>query len=170
MSKPVKAMIAAELKERYTGVESACVVDLTGLPVKEQESLRGMLRQKSARLEVIKNSMARSAFRDTPLEPLGKSLEGPCALVTSSESLVEAAKALVESTEELTELKLKQAILDGDPDLLTVEELSKMKSRLELIGEIAMLISSPGRSLSGCLQSPQAKIAGCLKAMVDRAA
>jgi large subunit ribosomal protein L10 len=163
-------MIAAELKERYTGVESVCVVDLTGLPVKAQESLRARLRDKSARLEVVKNSMARSAFRETPLEPLGKSLEGPCALVTCEESVIEAAKALVEAAEEFTELKLKQAIVDGDPDLLTVERLSKMKSRLELVGEIAMLVASPGRKVAACLQSPQAKIAGCLQAMVDRAA
>ena len=170
MSKPVKAMIAAELKERYADVESVCVVDLTGLPVTAQESLRAVLRGKSARLEVVKNSMARFAFRDTLLEPLGKSLEGPCALVTSSESVIETAKALVASAEEFTELKLKQAIMGGDPELLTVQELSKMKSQRELIGEIAMLISSPGRALAGCLQSPQAKIAGCLKAMIDRAA
>jgi large subunit ribosomal protein L10 len=114
--------------------------------------------------------MARSAFRETLLEPLGKSLEGPCALVTCTESVIEAAKALVEAAEEFTELKLKQAIVDGDPDLMTVEQLSKMKSRRELIGEIAMLVSSPGRKLAACLQSPQAKIAGCLKTMVDRAA
>jgi large subunit ribosomal protein L10 len=170
MSKPVKGMVTAELKERYAGVHGACVVDLTGLEVKSQEAVRAALRKKSARLEVVKNSLARRAFQGTPLEALGRSLEGPCALVTSSESLIEVAKALVESAKEFTELKLKQAMIDGDPSLMTVEGLSKMKNRGEVVGELAMLIGSPGRAVAGCLQSPQSKIAGCLKGMVEKAA
>ncbi|MCH7704661.1 MAG: hypothetical protein IIB61_06085 [Planctomycetes bacterium] len=45
-----------------------------------------------------------------------------------------------------------------------------MKGRLELLGDVAGLITSPARALAGCLGSPQAKIAGCLEAMVDKAA
>lgn len=170
MSKPIKAMVTADLAERYTGTDSACVVDLTGLNVQAQEQLRATLRGKSARLEVVKNSMARRALADGPLAPLGNSLEGPCALVTSSASLVEAAKVLVEVAKEYTSLGLKQAIIEGDPRLLTVEELSKLKTRSELVGEISALLMSPGRVVAGCLSGPQSRIAGCLKAMVDKAA
>jgi large subunit ribosomal protein L10 len=170
MSKGVKAMVTAELKERYAGKDGVCVVDLTRMNVQQQEELRKALRKKSARLEVVKNSMARRAFQDGPLDPLGRSLDGPCALVTSPEPLTEVAKALVEAAKEFDQLKLKQAIFDGEPDLLTVEELSRMKGRSEMIGELAMLISSPGRAVAGCLRSPQARIAGCLKAMIDKAA
>jgi large subunit ribosomal protein L10 len=170
MSKPVKAMVTSELQQRFVGVDSACVVDLTGLPVKEQEALRAALRGKSARLCVVKNSLARRAFQGTPLESLGSSLEGPCALVTSSEPMNEVAKVLVEAAKEFTSLTLKQALVEGDPNLLTVEEVSKMKGRRETLGELVMLIGSPGRAIAGCLQSPQSKIAGCLKTMLDKAA
>jgi large subunit ribosomal protein L10 len=170
MSKPVKAMVTAELKERYTGVESACVVDLSGMPVESQEALRAALRKKSARLEVVKNSLARSAFQSSPLAPLGEALSGPCALVTAAEPMIEVAKVLVESAKDFPALTLKQAIVDGDPGLLTVEEVSKMKGRRELLGELLMLVGSPGRALAGCLASPQGKIAGCLEAMVEKAA
>jgi large subunit ribosomal protein L10 len=170
MSKAVKAMIAAELKDRYAGVHSLCVVDMTGMKVAEQQQLRVRLREKSARVEVVKNSLARRAFQDSPLEAVGASLTGPCTLVTTSESLVEAAKTLVEAAKEFTQLKLKQAILDGDPTLLTVEEVSRMKSQTEVLGQVACLIVSPGRAVAGCLGSPQARIAGCLKAMADKAA
>lgn len=170
MSKAVKAMIAAELKERYADIDSACVIDLTGMNVQEQEQLRRNLREKSARLQVVKNSLARRAFQGGPLEPLGDALEGPCALVTSSESLIEAAKILVKAAEEFNQLELKQAILDGDPGLLTVADISKMKSRAELAGELVILAASPGRALVACLASPQSRIVGCLKAIVDKAA
>ena len=63
-----------------------------------------------------------------------------------------------------------ETFVEGDPSLLTVEEVSKMKSSADLLGELAMLISSPGRAVAGCLSAPQSKIAGCLEALIDRAA
>jgi len=171
MSKAVKAMITEELRDRYRGVESACVIDMTGMKVPEQQELRRALRGKSATVEVVKNSLARRAFVDSPLGPLGAALEGPCALVTtSSESLVDTAKALVAAAAEFEKLMLKQAIVDGDPSLLSVVDVAKLKSRSEILGEIAMLIGSTGRSVAACIGSPQSKVAGCLKALADRAA
>lgn len=169
MSKPVKELISAALRERYRGVEDACVVDITGLTVTETERIRGLLREKAGRLEVVKNSLARRAFRDTALAPLGDALEGPCALVTSSQPIVDMAKVLVAAAKEFAQLTLKQAIVEGDAALVSVEALSRLKGRRELVGEIAMLVSSPGRALAGCLTAPQGKLAGCLKAMIDRA-
>jgi large subunit ribosomal protein L10 len=170
MSKPVKAMVTAELTKRYAGTDSACVVDLTGMNVQEQEQLRGLLQKTSARVQVVKNSLARRAFEGGPLEPLGQVLKGPCALVVSSESLIETAKALVDAAKEFEKLELKQAILEGQPDLLTVVELSKLKSRKEMIGDLASLISAPGRAVAACLSAPQSRIAGCLEALVEKAA
>ncbi len=170
MSKAVKALVAETYRKAYEGVNSACVVDMTGLKVLEQESLRAMLREKSAMLKVVKTSQARVAFSGGPLAALGDSLEGPCALVTAPDSVVDAAKVLVDARKEFIALTLKQAILEGDPSLLTVEELSKMKSWAELMGEIGMLTASPGRALAACLKSPQSKIAGCLKSIIDKAA
>lgn len=168
MSKPVKQMIINELRDRYAACDGACVVDLAGMTVKEQEGLRAAMRDKSARLEVIRNSLARKALVDTPLQPLGDAFEGPCALVTTKESLIDVAKALVEAAKAYANLKLKEAIVDGEETIISVVQLSKMKGRLELLGEIAMLVASPGRALAGCLGSPQGKIAGCLKTIADR--
>lgn len=170
MSKQIKEMVRAALASRYADARSACVVDLTGLDVKSTERLRRTLREKSARIQVVKNSMARRALVGTALEPLGDALEGPCALVTSEDSIIDAAKALVALTKEFATLGLKHAVYEGDPVLLTVEQLSKMRSKTELLGEVAMLVASPGRAIAGCLSSPQGKIAGCLKTIIEKAA
>ena len=170
MSKPVKAMITAALLKTYDGVDSVCVVDIAGLDMKAQESIRSALEGHSARLQVVKNSMAKQAFKDTALEPIGDALQGPCAIVAGGESIIEAAKTLVAAAKEFKSLTLKQAIVEGDPELITVVEVAKLKGRLELLGEVAMLVSSPGRAIAGCISSPQSKIAGCLKAIVEKAA
>jgi|CXWL01.1.fsa_nt_gi large subunit ribosomal protein L10 len=169
MSKLVKSLVTDELKAKFAGISSALVVDMTGLNVQAQEKIRKTLRTKSARLEIVKNSLARRAFAGGPLEPLGKSMVGPCAVVVSKESLVDIARLLMDAAKEFNKLKLKNAIFDGDPSLMTVAELSKMKGKRELLGEVLMLVSSPGRAIAGCLRSPGGKIAGCLKAMADKA-
>lgn len=170
MSKMVKEMVTCELRQRYDGFDSACVIDMTGLSVQQQESLRNRLGEKSARVQVVKNSLARRAFEGLPLAPLGAVLKGPCALVTASDALIDTAKLLVEAAKEFEALTLKEAIIEGDPNLITVEQLSKMRTRAEIVGEIGMLVSSPGRAIAGCLTAPQSKIAGCLKAIVEKAA
>lgn len=170
MSKPIKGMLEAELRRRYAGVESACVVELVGMEVKSQEKLRRGLREKSAHLHVLKNSLARRAFKNTTLAPIGDALEGPCAIVSGSQSLIEVAKVLVEAAKEFKRLKLKWALFDGDPRLMSIEELSKMRGLRELLGELSLLAASPGRAIAGCIGSPQAKIAGCLKTLADKAA
>ena len=170
MSKPIKALMTQQLRDRYAGTQSACLVELTGLGVAAQEKLRRSLREKSARLEVVKNSLARRAFEGGPLDPLGRAMVGPCALVTGSGSLIDLARLLVEAAKEFTKLKLKQAIIEGDSSVLSVEAVSRMRGKREILGELAMLIASPGRAVAGCLGSPQAKIAGCLKTISEKAA
>jgi large subunit ribosomal protein L10 len=167
MSKPVKELITREYRRAYADIGSACVVDLTGLNVQQTEALRSKLRGRSARLQVVKNSLARRAFAGSALEPLGAALEGPSALVTTADSIIDTAKLLVESAREFAKLRLKQAVVDGDRTVFTVAQVAQMRSRTELIGEVAMLVCSPGRALAGCLRSPQSKIAGCLKAMIE---
>ena len=99
------------------------------------------------------------------MESLGDVLKGPCALVTAEESMIDAAKILVKAAKDFEALKLKEAVVEGD--LFTVAEVAKMKGKDELLGEIAMLLSSPGRAIAGCMKSAQGKIAGCLKKLIE---
>ncbi len=169
MSKPVKDMIIRELSARFAGVSSACVVDLTGIDAMATHKLRGGLRAKGIRLQVVKNRMARRAFSGGPLQPVGDVLDGPCALATGGDSIVDVAKTLVQLAKDFPALKLRTAVVDGDKDLVDVNTLAKWKSRKETLAEIAMLLSSPGRRIAGCLAGPGGRIAGCLKAMIEKA-
>jgi large subunit ribosomal protein L10 len=168
MSKAVKNLITNEYKARYDGLDSACVVSVIGLDAIATNRLRRELAAKKIRLQVVKNSLARRAFADTSLAPLAGSLEGPCALVTGGESIIDVAKTLIETQKGYPKLELKLAVLGGDPELITVEQLSKMKSRQELLADIAMLIASPARRLAACLGTPASRIAGCVKTLIEK--
>ncbi len=168
MSKGLKDLVTKTLHSRYEGVEQACVVDVTGLDVAAAEHVRKTLRGKNMRLMVVKNSMARRAFGDGPLAVLAGGMRGPCALVTGGDSVIDVAREMKSLAKEFPRLILKDGLLPGETELTPVGELAGMKGKLELLGDVAMLLASPGRSLAGCLSSPQSKIAGCLKAMADK--
>lgn len=167
MSKQLKTMVTESLRRRFDGVEEACVVDMTGVNVAQAMKIRRMLSARNMRVVVVKNSLARRAFEGGPLDVIGKNLSGPCALVTGGDSAIEVAREMVSLAKEFTALTLKEGLLTGIPELVPVTELAAMKGQAELVGEIAMLLASPGRALAGCLGSPQSRIAGCLKTMAE---
>jgi large subunit ribosomal protein L10 len=168
MSKTVKNLLTDEYRQSYGELGDACVVDVTRLDGVSANRFRRALHEKNIKVQVVKNSLARRALGDLPLGPLARALDGPCALVTGGESAIDLAKTLVNLKKIYPNLELKQSILEGDPDLLEVERVAKMKGRTEVLGDLAGLLLSPAASLAGCLNGPGGRLAGCLKAMADK--
>ncbi len=168
MSKRVKDLETKELTGRYGELDSVCVVSVSGMDAISANRLRGALIERSMELHVVRNRLTRRALGDGPLGPLVKSLNGPCAFVTSDASVVDVAKELVRLAGEYPKLELKDGILDGDETLVPVTDIAKMKSRVEMLGDVVMLALSPGRRVAGCLTGPGGRIAGGIKALVDR--
>jgi large subunit ribosomal protein L10 len=168
MSKQLKALMADTIRKRYEGVREACVVDVSHVDVQQTVRMRRELTAKGMRLHVVKNSQARRAFEGGPLGLLGEHLSGPCALVTGGDSIIDVAKEIVRLSEEYQALTPKLALMEDESAPIQVADLAKFKNFAELMSEIAMLVVSPARRLAACLASPQAKIAGCLKALADK--
>jgi large subunit ribosomal protein L10 len=169
MSKKAKQLVTDEYKRWFEGVNSVCIVDLTGLDAIATHKLRGQLRQKKIQLHVVRNALIRRALAGGPLEPLTKVLTGPCATVTGGDSIVEVAKELVRLAGEIPAIKLKVGMLEGDPEIIPLDRLAKMKSRRDLQGEVLMLILSPWRRVAGQITSPWKRVAGCVKALAEKA-
>lgn len=168
MSKLVKSLVSADLEKRCAGVNSACVIDISGLNAINTNTMRGELGKLNISMHVVKNSMARRALADSPLNPLAQTLAGPCALVYGEPAIMDIAKELARWATEHKEITLKNGIMEGDPDLVLVEDLAKMKSRTELIADIAAAVAGPGRSIAAQLLAPAGGIAGCLKTLIEK--
>lgn len=168
MSKAVKNLLTEEYRQSYGELDNACVVDVTRLDGVSANRLRRALNAKNIKVQVVKNSLARRALADLPLGPLANALDGPCALVTGGESAIDMAKVLVDLKKTYPTLELKQSILEGDPDLIEVERVARMKGRVELLSDLAGLLLSPAASLAGCLKGPGGRLAGCFKAMAEK--
>lgn len=168
MSKRIKDLITQQYKQRYEEVDSGCLVSLVGLDAVSTNRLRGQLREKNLHMQVIRNRLAKRALKGRPLEPLTRGLEGSCALVHGGESVIDVAKTLVNLAKGYEALTLMTGLIDGDDELIPVLDLAKLKSKSELIGEVAMVVSSPGRALAGAMAGAGGRIAGCLKTIAER--
>lgn len=167
MSKAVKELLRNDLAAKYSEYQDMLVINVHGLTGNEVNDFRGQLRQRGVELHVVKNSAARRALEGTVLEPLARSLKGPCALVTGGDSPIDTAKELIRLVKEFPKLELTGGLVEGEPDILSIDEISKRKSKAELQGEVITLFISPGRRIAGQLKVG-GKIAGCIKAIVDK--
>ena len=168
MSKRIKTMEMEELTRRYGELGNACVVDVSRMDAVSANRMRGELRGLSIDLHVVRNRLAARALGDGALGPLVRNLSGPSALATGGVSVVDVAKHLARHADVYPSLTLREGIIDGDPELVPVDELAKMKSRAETFSEVVMLALSPARRIAGALTGPGGLVAGCVKAVAKR--
>ena len=172
MSKPVKQLITRQYRDLFEGVSGAVLVDIRGIQSNATNELRGRLAQKQIRVTVVKNSLARLAFRDTELQPLGDMLEGSNALVYPTDAdatVVTVARELIDLAKVLKQLQFRGALMEGirfGPD--QIEDLSKYPTRAEAQAQVIQLLLSPAQRLVGQVLGPARRIAACIKAVEER--
>jgi large subunit ribosomal protein L10 len=169
MSRLVKDLITKELRSRYGSLASALWLEFSGVDGVITNQLRGELRAKEMRLEVVKNSLFQRAVSDGPLKPLADALAGPAAIITGGESLIDVAKLVEEWLPKAKGLKLRGAVLEGEwLDESHVVGLSKMPTKRDLQAKVAAIILSPAANVAAAIDSGGANLAGCLKVLVEK--
>jgi large subunit ribosomal protein L10 len=166
MSKYVKDLMTRELKERWSDVSDALLVDVLGMEMNMNVSLRKRLRQKQIHLMVVKKSLARRATEGTALAPAFEGAEGSLAVVWGGEDIVSLAKevAAIADGKEFTNFKPKGGVMGGAK--LTADEVkavSKWPSRGEQLSILVGQILGPGATLSAQLLGPGRKLASQVK-------
>lgn len=170
MSKPVKNMMISDYQRKLEGVGDALVVSIRGLEANENNRLRQELAGKDIRITVVRNSLAKHAFAGTTLEALVPVLDGPSALCYGAESVVDVARELMKWSEEVEQLELKGACIEGEfyEGEKGVEAVSKLPTREEAIANVVTLVLSPGRNLGGAMKGPAGVLAACIKAVQEK--
>jgi len=171
MSKPVKEMVRKEFAARFKGLTSLAIVGFTGLDAITINRIRGRLREKQIRLLVVKNSLAKQAFKAIGLEAAIDLIEGPCAVAYGSQSVVGMVRELMEIGTESPHLTVKAAMLEGEvfkgDD--QVRALSRFPTRDEALDQLAGCVMWPGASLAACLIGPAAQVSALVEAVENKA-
>ena len=174
MTKTDKAAAIEQLKERFENNEYFYIADASTLTVEQVNNLRGICYEKGVQMQVVKNTLARKALEQLPEEnnyaPLFDALKGPTALMFAEVGNA-PAKVIKEFRAEKGErpvLKaayIATAIYTGDDKL---DQLTKIKSRDEVLGDILSLLQAPMQNLLSGLNNQGGKVAGLLKALSER--
>ncbi len=169
MSKPVKALITANYKDRFQNLDGAVVISIRGVSSNDTNGFRAKLNAKKVKLTVVKNALAASAFKGTALAELGNLLTGSSTIAYGGESVVQVAREVIELFKDNKAVEIKAAIMDGT--IFTgkqVEDLSKYPTRPEAQAQTVTIILSPAANLAGAIVGPGRKIASIIKAVEEK--
>lgn len=114
------------------------LTDYRGINVENVTKLRADLRKVNAEYSVIKNNITKRALAEAGIEGLDDKLEGPTAVIMTTEDYLEPAKAIYEFTKNNDYYKIKGGVVEGK--LMTAEEiitLAKLPSRETLLSMLA---------------------------------
>lgn len=114
------------------------LTDYRGINVTDDTTLRKDLRGIGARYSIIKNNITKRALAECGIEGLEEKLEGPTAVVMSSEDYLEPSKIIYKFSKDNDYYKIKGGVIDGK--VMTAEEiitLAKLPSRETLLSMLA---------------------------------
>jgi len=173
MTRSEKAATIEELKGKFAENSFFYLADSSSLTVEDVNKLRGLCYDKGVEMRVVKNTLVQKALEAAPEDKnyagLYEALKGPTAIMFTDTAKYPAA-IIKEFRGENERPFVKAAYIDssiylGD-DKIT--ELSKLKSKEELVGEIISLLQSPAKNVISALKSGGSTISGLLKALEQR--
>ena len=144
---------------------SAVVAEYRGLSVAEMTELRKEARGADVYLRVVKNTLARRAFKGTDFECLEDSLKGPVLLAFAKDDPGAAARVIKDFAKEHKALQAVSLSLGGQ--LLPASDLAKLADLPTLDQARAMLLGvmiAPMSKLVRTLAEPPVMLARTLSA------
>ncbi len=158
MNQAEKQQEVEYLRDTIGQSQHAFLIDFKGLDVARSTDLRVQLREKEARLRIVKNRLAKRAFSDGGMEIVESNLVGQTAIAYPvGDDVVGVAKVLRDFAKEHELAEVRVGVVDGR--LITADEfdsLADLPSREELIAKALYLMKYPitglATALSGVLR------------------
>jgi len=147
LTREKKAELIDFLTSEFKTAQGIVVCDYKGLTVKQLEALRKEARVKSVKVKVIKNSLADIALKSAGIN--GLELKETNIIVWGSEQL-DVAKVVAKYADSASDkFAIKTGYMDGSiVDAKSVDALSKLPSKEELIGMLLSVWMAPVRNFT----------------------
>ena len=171
MSKKVKSLIEREIASRLTDIDGVAVINPRGINAIKNNLIRRRLREKGLRMSVVKNTLAKRATAKSKINGFESLLDGPSAVIYGKASISTIARALLDEKKNDDKIELRGMFFDGEVYVgdKGVEQVSKLPTREEAIGQVVALLLSPAKRLAGAVKGPGGKLGALLKAIEEKA-
>jgi large subunit ribosomal protein L10 len=147
------------LKGVFAESGAVVVTHYSGLTVAEMTDLRGRLRQEGAKLQVVKNTLAKKALNGSVGEAGDALFAGPVAIAFAPDP-VSAAKVATQYAKDNDKFSVIGGLMGEQVlDKGGVTSLASLPSLDQLRGKIIGLIQAPATKVAGVLQAPAAQLA-----------
>jgi ribosomal protein L10 len=171
MSKFVKDLIAADLKNRLADVSDLLVVNVVGLDAIRSSALRRELRSKNINLLVVKNSLARRATEGTQLAGAFEGSQGSLAVLWGASDIVTLAKEVTRLArdKDYAAFQTRGGVMGGARlTAAEVDQVSKWPTREEQLSILMGQVLSPAATLSGQLIAMGGSLASQIKQIAEK--
>ncbi len=170
----INESIVRQLSDEFARAEGMVIVSLSGLTVKETESLRNALAESGVRLRMVRNRLAILALKNRGLEAADDLFVGSVACAWgSSEEAIQVARVVAKAAKSAdpkrkAKLAFKGGFFEGSLlDAKSAAALAQLPSKNELRAMLLGLPSGPARSLVTLLAAPGSSLARVVQAHAD---
>jgi large subunit ribosomal protein L10 len=165
---PRKVAAVQVFTEQIKEVPTVLFADYRGLTVEQISGLRAKLRGNQTVFRVVKNAVAKIAFRDLKMEGLDDYLEGPTAVAFVSGDVSVVSKALLDFGRQLS-IGVKGGYVDGQAlNQADVAVLSSLPGKDQLYAILLGTLQAPVRNLAYVLQAVMSGLVRTLQAVADK--
>ena len=161
MTRVEKDQQIEEIQAIFEAANSCYLVDLAGLSSNEINDLRAALREKGARMRVVKNRLARRASAETPIADIAEMFQGPTAVVYHDDEPVATAKSLIDFAKDHPNLGIKGGVIDRSSkvDGGGVKTVSELPGPDEMRAMLLAMVNAPAVRLARLLNTPGTQLA-----------
>lgn len=170
MDKAQKRDFVSDLATVFGGSAVIVAAHYDGLSVAEMATLRAGARAEGAKVQVVKNRLAKIALNDTAIASVAPLLKGQTVLIYSHDPLA-APKAAAAFAAANDKLKLRGGAFQGrqlTPD--DVKALASLPPLDILRSQFIGLLQAPATKVAGVLQAPAAQLARVFSAYANKQA
>ncbi len=142
------------ISEKLAKAKGAFVVDFKGMKVEQVTSLRKKLHAAESEMKVVRNTLARRAFKDHPKVQgaFDATMSGTNAIVFAFNEVVGVAKTLADFSKDVEALKIKTGIMDGEAlDQNKIKFLATLPGKDQLRAQFLCLLKEPSARLARVL-------------------
>lgn len=159
-----KKAIVAEVSNVASKAISLVVADYRGLDVPAMTELRLKARETNVHLRVIRNTLARRAFKDTELECIQEALVGPLMYCFAEDEPGAAARLCKDFAKKNDKFEVKALTVAGQ--LYSANQLdavAALPSKKEALSSLAAVLMAPATKLVRTIAEPHSQLVRALE-------
>src|SRR5687767_103072 len=159
------------LTESLQNAKSAMVVSFSKLTVNKDIEFRNGLREAGANYQVVKNTLARIAVKDTQFEQAAEHFKGVTAIAWTENDPVILSKAISKFMKDNADIyTFKTGVVDGRlVDLKQVQSIASLPSKEELISKMLWVLNAQAQRIVTVINAVPRDLAVVIKQIGEKA-